>query len=157
MFLLAMGIVRGQVGRALIAIRDNEIAAKSFGVDIKFHKTRMFAISAAYAIVAFSMYAFTIGLVAPESFGFALSFQFLAAVVVGGVSTIAGAIFGALFIEFIPVYAADINVNLTSVIYGAVIILFMYVLPTGVMGLLRRIAGAGKSKESEAAGALAPE
>jgi branched-chain amino acid transport system permease protein len=157
MFLLAMGLVRGKVGRALIAIRDNEIAAKSFGVDLPFHKTRAFAISAAYAGVAGSMFAFTVGFVAPESFAFALSFQFLAAVVVGGVATIAGAVFGALFIEFVPVYAADINEALASVIYGAVLIVFMYVLPTGVMGLLRRISGIGKeAAEPEKPAALAP-
>jgi len=159
MFLLAMGLVRGKVGRALIAIRDNEIAAKSFGVNLSFHKTIAFAISAAYAGVAGSMYAFTIGFVAPESFGFILSFQFLAAVVVGGVATIAGAIFGALFIEFVPVYAADVDPSLTAVIYGAVIILFMYVLPSGVMGLIRRVAGPGKpgKEKDQAAGALTPE
>jgi branched-chain amino acid transport system permease protein len=140
MFFLALGLVRGKVGRALIATRDNEIAAKTFGVDLAAHKTKAFAVSAAYAGVAGSMFAFGVGFVAPESFGFALSFQFLAAVVVGGVATVAGAVFGALFIEFVPVYAADVDEALASVIYGAVLIVFMYVLPTGVMGLLRRAA-----------------
>lgn len=141
MFVLAYGLVRGKVGRALTAVRDNEIAAKTFGVDLARHKTQTFAISAAYAGVAGSMFAFSVGFVAPESFGFTLSFQFLAAVVVGGLATVGGAIFGALFIEFVPVYAADVNEALASVIYGAVLILFMYVLPGGVMGLLRRIGG----------------
>ena len=85
------------------------------------------------------MFTIAIGFVAPESFGFALSFSFLAAVVVGGLATVAGAIFGALFIEFVPVYAADVNEALAAVIYGGVLILFMYVLPTGVVGLLRRL------------------
>lgn len=141
LFFLALGLVRGKVGRALIATRDNEIAAKTFGVNLAALKTTTFAISAAYAGVAGSMFAFTVGFVAPESFGFALSFQFLAAVVVGGVATVAGAVFGALFIEFVPVYAADVNEALASVIYGAVLIVFMYFLPSGVMGLVRRAAG----------------
>lgn len=139
MFVLAAGIVRGRVGRALVAVRDNPIAARSFGVDLAAYKTRAFAISAAYAGVAGAMFAITIGFVAPESFGFALSFSFLAAIVVGGLATVAGAIFGALFIEFVPVYAADVNEALAAVIYGAVLIVFMYVLPTGVVGLLRRL------------------
>jgi branched-chain amino acid transport system permease protein len=139
MFVLAAGIVRGRVGRALVAVRDNEIAAKTFGVDLAAYKTRAFAISAAYAGVGGSMFAMTIGFVAPESFGLALSLTVLAAVVVGGLATVAGAVFGALFIEFVPVYAADINEALAAVIYGGVLILFMYVLPTGVVGLLRRL------------------
>ncbi len=139
MFVLAAGIVRGRVGRALVAVRDNQIAAKTFGVDLAAYKTRAFAISAAYAGVAGSMFAITIGFVAPESFGFALSFSFLAAVVVGGLATVTGAIFGALFIEFVPVYAADVDEALAGVIYGGVLILFMYLLPGGVMGLARRI------------------
>ena len=60
----------------------------------------------------------------------------------------AGAIFGALFIEFVPVYAADVNEALAAVIYGGVLIVFMYVLPTGVVGLLRRSAsGSGRERE----------
>jgi branched-chain amino acid transport system permease protein len=139
MFVLAAGIVRGRVGRALVAVRDNPIAARTFGVDLAGYKTRAFAISAAYAGVAGSMFAIAIGFVAPESFGIALSFSFLAAIVVGGLATVAGAIFGALFIEFVPVYAADVDEALAAVIYGGVLIVFMYVLPTGVVGLLRRL------------------
>jgi branched-chain amino acid transport system permease protein len=146
MFLLAMGLVRGSVGRALIAIRDNEIAAKTFGVNVARYKTRAFAISAGYAGVAGAMFAFTVGFVTPESFTFLLSFQFLAAVVVGGVATVAGAVFGALFIQFVPEYASDIDLALASVIYGAVLILFMYVLPSGFMGLVRRVAGLGRGR-----------
>jgi branched-chain amino acid transport system permease protein len=139
MFVLAAGIVKGRVGRALVAVRDNPIAAKTFGVDLAAYKTRAFAVSAAYAGVGGSMFAITVGFVAPESFTFALSFSFLAAVVVGGLASIAGAVFGALFIEFVPVYAADVNEALAAVIYGGVLILFMYVLPTGVVGLARRV------------------
>jgi branched-chain amino acid transport system permease protein len=139
MFLLAAGIVRGRVGRALVAVRDNQIAAKTYGVNLAAYKTRAFAISAAYAGVGGSMFTIAVGFVAPESFGFALSFSFLAAIVVGGLATVGGAVFGALFIEFVPVYASDINEALAAVIYGGVLILFMYVLPTGVVGLLRRL------------------
>lgn len=141
MFALALGLVRGSVGRSLIAIRDNEIAAKTFGVDLARYKIKAFAVSAAFAGVGGSMFAFTVGFVAPESFGFVLSFTFLAAAVVGGVATIAGAIFGALFIEFVPVWAADVNEALASVIYGGILILFMYVLPGGAMALVARLKG----------------
>jgi branched-chain amino acid transport system permease protein len=58
---------------------------------------------------------------------------------VGGLATISGALFGALFIEFVPVWASDVNVALTGVIYGGVLIAFMWVLPEGAAGLPRRL------------------
>jgi branched-chain amino acid transport system permease protein len=141
MFVLAAGLVRGGIGRALIAMRENEVAAKAMGVDLARLKTGAFAVSALYAGVGGSLYVFSIGFVAPESFTLTISFAFLAAVVVGGLATIGGAVFGALFIEFVPVYASDVNEALAGVIYGAVLIACMYVLRDGAMGLLRRIAG----------------
>jgi branched-chain amino acid transport system permease protein len=99
----------------------------------------VFALSAGYAGVAGALYVFAIGFVAPEAFTVTVSLAFLAAIVVGGLATIVGAVFGALFIEFVPVYASDVNDALTGVIYGGVLILFMYLLPDGAVGLLRRI------------------
>ena len=140
MFLLAAGLVRGRVGRALVAIRENEIAAKTMGVNLARYKTGTFAVSAAYAGVGGALFTLPIGFLAPESFPLALSFGFLAAIVVGGLATIGGAIFGALFIEFVPVYAADVDEALAGVVYGGVLILFMYLLPGGVMGIRRQIS-----------------
>jgi branched-chain amino acid transport system permease protein len=140
MFVLAAFLVRGRVGRALVAIRDNEIAARTMGVDLARFKTGTFAVSAAYAGVGGALFTLPLGFLAPESFPLALSFAFLAAIVVGGLATIGGALFGALFIEFVPVYAADVDEALAGVIYGGVLILFMYLLPGGVMGLVRRIS-----------------
>jgi branched-chain amino acid transport system permease protein len=140
MFMLAAFLVRGRVGRALVAIRENEIAARTMGVDLARFKTGTFAVSAAYAGVGGALFTLPIGFLAPESFPLALSFAFLAAIVVGGLATIAGALFGALFIEFVPVYAADVDEALAGVIYGGVLILFMYLLPGGVMGLLRKLS-----------------
>jgi branched-chain amino acid transport system permease protein len=61
--------------------------------------------------------------------------------VVGGLATISGALFGALFIEFVPVYASDVNEALTGVVYGGVLIAFMWLLPEGAAGLPRRLRG----------------
>lgn len=141
MFLLAARLVRGRVGRALIAIRDNETAATAQGVNPARYKTLAFATGSLYAGVGGALYVFSIGFVAPESFTLVVSFSFLAAVVVGGLATIGGAVFGALFIEFVPVYAGDVNEALAGVIYGAVLIAFMYALPGGVMGGLHKLRG----------------
>jgi branched-chain amino acid transport system permease protein len=139
MFLMAWNMMRGQLGRAVKAVRDGEIAASTLGVNLAATKTRMFAVSAGYAGVAGALYVFAIGFVAPEAFTLTVSFAFLAAIVVGGLATISGALFGALFIEFVPVYASDVNVALTGVIYGGVLIAFMWVLPEGAAGLPRRL------------------
>ena len=141
MFVLAAWLVRGRVGRALIAIRDNETAARAQGVNPALYKTLAFATSSLYAGVGGALYVFSIGFVAPESFTLVVSFSFLAAIVVGGLATIGGAVFGALFIEFVPVYAGDVDEALAGVIYGAVLIAFMYALPGGVMGALRKLRG----------------
>ena len=142
MFLLAANLVRGRLGRAMVTMRENEVAAKTMGVDLARLKTGTFAVASLYAGVAGSLYVFSIGFVAPESFTLTISFAFLAAIVVGGLATIGGAIFGALFIEFVPVYASDVSEALAGVIYGAVLIAFMYAMRGGVMGLLRRLATA---------------
>ena len=95
----------------------------------------MFAISAAYAGIGGALYVFAIGFAAPESFTLALSFGFLAAIVIGGLATIGGAIFGALFIQFVPEWAGDVDEALVGVIYGGVLMLFMFVLPGGAASL----------------------
>jgi branched-chain amino acid transport system permease protein len=151
MFLFAWNLTRGQLGRAVKAVRDGEVAASTLGVNLAATKTRVFAISSAYAGVAGAMYVFSIGFVAPEAFTLTISFAFLAAIVVGGLATISGALFGALFIEFVPVYAGDVDVALTGVIYGGVLIAFMWVLPEGAAGLPRRLRTLAARRRTPAA------
>jgi branched-chain amino acid transport system permease protein len=139
MFVLAWNLTRGQLGRAVKAVRDGEIPASTLGVNLAATKTRVFALSAGYAGVGGALYVFAIGFVAPEAFTLTVSFAFLAAIVVGGLATISGALLGALFIEFVPVYASDVNDALTGVIYGGVLIAFMWLLPEGAAGLPRRV------------------
>lgn len=158
LFALAANLVRGGVGRALLAVRENELAAVAMGVDVARYKTAAFALGAAYAGVGGALFTFVNGFVAPESFTLALSFGFLAAVVVGGLGTIAGAVFGALFLEFVPVYASDVNEALGGVIYGAVLIACMYVLPDGIAGLGRRIGSRLRGRRATAGSdAAAPQ
>jgi branched-chain amino acid transport system permease protein len=138
---MAANLVRGRVGRALVAIRSGEISARAAGVNLTTYKLRTFALSAMLAGIGGALYTYVVGFVAPESFTIAVSFVFLAAIVVGGLGTIAGAVFGALFIQFVPIYTSDINQALAGVLYGGVLILFMYVLPGGVVGLGHRLLG----------------
>jgi branched-chain amino acid transport system permease protein len=141
LFWLAAGMVRRDVGRALIAMRDDETAARTMGVNLATYKTRAFGLSAAYAGVGGALFTFANGFVAPESFTLTVSFAFLAAIVVGGLATVAGAVFGALFIVFVPVWSSDVDEALSGVIYGATLIACMYVFRGGIMGLLRSVWG----------------
>jgi branched-chain amino acid transport system permease protein len=138
---MSANLVRGRVGRALVAIRSGEISARATGVNLTTFKLRTFALSAMLAGVGGALYTYVVGFVAPESFTLTVSFVFLAAIVVGGLGTIAGAVFGALFVQFVPIYTSDFNEALAGVLYGGVLILFMYVLPGGVVGLGHRIFG----------------
>lgn len=138
-FLVARNLVRGRVGRALTAVRDNELAARTMGVNPAIVKTLTFAYSAGFAGVAGGLYTLVIGFVSPDSFTILLAINLLVGAVVGGLATIAGAIFGAAFVVFVPVYASSISDALGGVIYGAALIVVMFVMPGGVMGLLHRI------------------
>jgi len=145
----ARNLVRGRIGRALIAIRDQPIAADAMGVDAALYKTTCFGVSALYAGVAGGLSAVAVGFVSPESFELPLSFAFLVGIVVGGLASLGGVIFGALFIEFVPNLADQLTVNfgesakaLPGAIYGVLLILVMFLMPTGAAGAARAAAGA---------------
>jgi branched-chain amino acid transport system permease protein len=139
MLLLAANLTRGGLGRALVAIRDGERAARTSGVHVGRIKALMFAVAGAYAGVGGALFAYGQGFVAPESFTLLLSFTFLGAVVVGGLGTVIGSVLGSLFVVFVPQYAGDVNQALTGVIYGCTLIAVVYLLPGGAAGLLRRL------------------
>jgi branched-chain amino acid transport system permease protein len=137
MFVLAWNLLRGRVGRALIAIRDHPIAAATMGIDSSLYKSLAFGVSALFTGVAGSLGAVAIAFVAPDSFTIFLSISFLVGMVVGGLASITGAIWGALFIQFVPNLADQVSKAAPWAIYGALMILFMYVMPTGIAGALR--------------------
>ncbi len=139
MFLLAWNLLRGRVGRAMIAIRDHPIAATAMGINLPVVKSVTFGVSAAYTGVAGALGGITVAFVSPDSFPIFLSISLLVGVVVGGLATISGAIFGAIFIQFIPNIADEISRSAPWAIYGAVLIGLMYVMPGGGMGLIRTL------------------
>jgi branched-chain amino acid transport system permease protein len=140
MFVLAWNLVRGRVGRALVAIRDHPIAATAMGINLPMFKSLAFGVSAAFTGVAGALGGIVVAFVAPDSFTVFLSITFLVGVVVGGLASIWGALFGAVFIQFVPNLADEISKSAPWAIYGAFLIAFMYLLPTGVVGGLRKLA-----------------
>ena len=108
MFVLAWLLLLGKLGRSFRTIRESEIAAVSSGVNLTVTKTLAFGISAFFAGIAGSLYAIIIGFVNPDTFSINLSLLLLIGVVVGGLGSLVGVVFGALFIEYVPLYAPDI-------------------------------------------------
>ncbi len=138
MFLLAWNLLRGRVGRALIAVRDHPIAATAMGINLPMFKSLTFGVSAAFTGVAGALGGITVAFVSPDSYTIFLSITLLVGVVVGGLASIPGAIFGAIFIQFVPNIADQISKSAPWAIYGVFLIGFMYIMPAGVMGMLRK-------------------
>ena len=141
MFLLAWNLIRGRIGRALVAIRDQPLAAESLGIDTSFYKSTTFGISAMYAGVSGALGAIVLQFVSPDGFSVFLSLGFLVGIVVGGLASIPGAIIGALFIHYVPPAASRISQAAPWAVYGVAVIVFVYLFPTGIAGLLRPIRG----------------
>jgi branched-chain amino acid transport system permease protein len=136
-FVVAWNLLRGRIGRAMVAIRDQPIAAQAMGVNTSLVKSLTFGVSALYTGAAGALGAIAIQFVAPDSFGIFLSITLLVGVVIGGLASISGAFFGAVFIQFIPNIADQISKAAPWAIYGVVLIAFMYAMPTGVAGFVR--------------------
>ena len=139
MFLLAWNLLRGRVGRALIAIRDHPIAATAMGINLPMFKSLAFGVSAGFTGVAGALGAIAVAYVSPDSFTVTLSIFLLVGVVVGGLASIPGAIFGAIFIQFVPNISDQISKSAPAAIYGILLIGLMYLMPTGVMGMVQRV------------------
>src|SRR5438034_1703863 len=149
-------LVRSRIGRAFIAIRDQDIAAEIIGIDIFRYKLWAFAISSFYAGVTGVLYTYYLGIANYEQFQITVSIDYLAMIIIGGLGSILGSIFGAIFVTLLPIgirYAMEafggvffspqtvLNLipNLRLMLFGALIILFLVVEPDGLNRLWRNI------------------
>jgi branched-chain amino acid transport system permease protein len=140
-YVLAWLLLRGRTGLAFRAVRDSETAAQSSGVSLPKYKTLAFGVSAAYAGVAGSLFAIATTFVNPDTFPVALSILLLVGVVIGGLGSLVGLIAGAVFIQFLPIWAQEVSKSpgAPSIVSGVLLIALMFVLPTGFAGLLGRL------------------
>ena len=139
LFFIGWNLLRGRIGRAMVAIRDQPVAAQAMGVNTALYKSLTFGVSALYTGIAGALGAIAVQFVAPDSFNLFLSITLVVGVVIGGLASISGALYGALFIQFIPNVADQISKAAPWAIYGVFLILFMYVMPTGVAGFVRMV------------------
>jgi branched-chain amino acid transport system permease protein len=139
MFLIAHNLLSSGTGRAMRAIRDHAMAAEAMGVDNRHYKSMTFGVSAAYTGVGGALSAIAVQFVSPDSFTLFLSISLLVGIVVGGVGTLWGAFFGAIFIMFVPNLAEQVSKAAPWAVYGVVLIAIMFAMPGGVMGLLNKL------------------
>jgi branched-chain amino acid transport system permease protein len=153
-FVIAWLLVRGRIGRAWRAIRDGEVAAISSGVNPALYKTLAFGISAAFAGAAGALLAIETSYVNPDTFPVSESILLLASAVIGGLGSLAGAVFGALLLQFLPIYSQKPPIlslefadQAPAVVFGIFLIVFMLLMPGGVAYFIRSLwlAARGRS------------
>ena len=149
----ARNLVRSRVGRAFVAIRDRDLAAEIMGISLFRYKLTAFAISSFYAGVAGALWVSFMRIVTPDHFPFYLSIQYLAMVIVGGMGSVIGSIFGAVFMVLTPevlnILSAELSkmvpaagqlfIPMKEVVFGALIVLFLIFEPMGLAEIWRRI------------------
>lgn len=151
LFLLA-NLTRGRFGRTLRASRDDEIAAELAGLRVARLRIAATVVSAACAGLSGGLLALVATLAAPGAFPLTLSLQLIAAIIIGGLGSLTGAVWGALILVFVPTWASDAATsgglshdfasNLPLAIYGLVLILVTLAFPRGLQGGLRDLGGA---------------
>ena len=139
MYVCAVNLVNSRTGRALIAIRDHPVAASAMGINVSLYKSLTFGVSALYTGVAGALGAIAIAFVAPDSFTFVLAVALFVGLVVGGVASIPGTLIGGLFVLFVPNIAEHVSKGLAGAVYGVILLLVIYLMPTGFAGLMRLI------------------
>jgi branched-chain amino acid transport system permease protein len=151
-----LNLVRSRIGRAFVAIRDQDIAAEIIGIDIFRYKLLSFAISSFYAGVCGVLYTYYLGIANYEQFQIVVSIDYLAMIIIGGLGSVLGSILGATFVTFLPIVIrwtmesfgglffspAELPGTISSlrlIVFGALIILFLVMEPEGLNRLWRNI------------------
>jgi len=130
-YIFSVNLLRSRSGRAFMAIRDNEIAASSMGVNVALYKTLAFGVSAGITGIAGGLSAIAVQFVAPDSYTIALAISLFLGMVVGGVGWLPGSFVGAAFIIFVPNIAEGISKGLSGAVFGVLLFLVIYLVPHG--------------------------
>ncbi|HTR87640.1 MAG TPA: branched-chain amino acid ABC transporter permease [Reyranella sp.] len=151
-----LNLMRSRIGRAFIAVRDQDIAAEIIGIDIYRYKLLSFAVSSFYAGVCGVLYTYYLGIANYEQFQLNVSIDFLAMIIIGGLGSVLGSIFGAIFVTLLPIVLrlvlesvgslffsdselANVISGTRLAVFGGLIIFFLIVEPEGLNRLWRNI------------------
>ena len=137
LFAGAANLVKSRTGRAIMAIRDHPIAASAMGINSPLYKTLTFGVSALYTGIAGALGAIAVQFVAPDSFNFLLSISFLVGLIIGGMGSLPGCLFGGLFVLYVPNIAEAVSRGLAGAVYGVIMLLVIFVMPSGAAGFTR--------------------
>ena len=154
--LATLNLVRSRIGRAFVAIRDQDIAAEIIGINIYRYKLLSFAISSFYAGVCGVLYTYYLGIANYEQFQIGVSIDYLAMIIIGGLGSVLGSILGAVFVTMLPIVIrllmeplaglffssgelSSIVASTRLVLFGGLIIFFLVVEPEGLNRLWRNI------------------
>ena len=151
--IFARNLVRSKPGRAWIAIRDRDIAAETIGIDLYWYKLSSFAVSSFYAGVAGGLIAHYIQYIGPTHFELLVSVQYLAMIIIGGLGSVLGSIFGAVFMTVLPEFlkilpdllrsgypmVAEKFADINLILYGLIIMLFVIIEPKGLNGIWNNV------------------
>jgi branched-chain amino acid transport system permease protein len=148
---LLANLGRSRIGRSWRALRDNEIAASLSGLNVARLQILAFVVSSACAGLGGALLAVVTFIVSPGAFTLTLSISLLTAAILGGLGSLAGAVWGSLVLVFVPTYVQDVatshglssaaSSNVPIAAYGVVLIIVMLVFPSGIQGGLRRLLG----------------
>lgn len=130
-YFAATNLLASRSGRAMMAIRDNQIAANAMGVNVSLYKTLAFGISAGITGVAGALGAIAVAFVAPDSYTINLAIALFLGMVIGGVGWLPGSLAGAAFIVFVPNIAESISKGLSGAVFGVILIIIIFLVPHG--------------------------
>ena len=139
--LLAGNLIASRSGRALLAARDNDLAAEAQGIRVAHVRATVSGIAGALLAIAGCLSSYQFGYVGPGAYNFALSVQMLFGLVIGGMHSPAGAIVGGLFLQFFPDVTAGLGKGLSGLLYAVLLIAAMVAMPNGIVGTARYVAG----------------
>lgn len=134
-YIFSVNLLKSRSGRAMMAIRDNEIAASAMGVDVSLYKTLAFGVSAGITGVAGGLGAIAVQFVAPDGYTIQLAIALFLGMVVGGVGWLPGSLAGAAFIVFVPNIAEHVSKGLSGAVFGVILIIIIFLLPNGARQL----------------------
>jgi branched-chain amino acid transport system permease protein len=141
--LALVNLLRSPTGRAFVAIRDSEVSASCMGINLARYKTMSFALSAGLTGIGGALYAHKVGFISPEQFTLIQSIELVTIVIIGGVGSLHGAVFGAAFIIMLPqgisiakgwLPESVPQAGLQSVVFGLILIVFIIFEPYGIYG-----------------------